>query len=575
MTVSLITRCSLLALIASVAPSAHAQFYRDAYFEAECPDSAQGSYTTRRTTITGYAGSGYLRSVGNINPPSYNNTSLDHATYTFKAYRYGWFAPWFRINTNNSTSDDSFFYRIDGGDWISMTSIPGGSGWRWVGSTEQYMGAGTHTLEIANREDGLNIDKLAMIYGGGVPSGTGGAAYNCPTPLYFESECRSSAWNEYVWDKKAKSGFSGAGYLEAATTNTDANAATDEVIYPFESAGGAYNFFFRIHNNSNANQDSWFYRVDNGPWVTINNTSGLGGGWRWAQGSASVSLSRGDHTLRVKNREAGLSLDKLAFVPTTAAGPTGTGAGGNAVNCEPFQTMADWDYFEVMAYYDTHVNYMTAHGMHHLPEHIAWHYVNGSGGLDGAGSGTAFMGFHRAMMNDLRKFAMENGGRTWLPISTAGLVIPPWLPDAWQALAGAGFEGEYRPRSDDQVTDFGIPPFLTLNATPSPNWPDTTVEVDGINYFRLAEFPDLDTLGQAIGWAYHSSLHLTIGGTMGSPYSPADPIFYGWHGLIDKVADVWLTTTNGKAWAAANPNHPFLKVGFTDHNGWDNADFRP
>jgi len=37
--------------------------------------------------------------------------------------------------------------------------------------------------------------------------------------------------------------------------------------------------------------------------------------------------------------------------------------------------------------------------------------------------------------------------------------------------------------------------------------------------------------------------------------------------LIDNLADVWLTTTKGKAWAAANPNHPFLVVGFTDHHG--------
>ena len=55
--------------------------------------------------------------------------------------------------------------------------------------------------------------------------------------------------------------------------------------------------------------------------------------------------------------------------------------------------------------------------------------------------------------------------------------------------------------------------------------------------------------------------------------SPADPIFYPWHGLIDQIATNWLTTTKGKAWAAANPNHPFLVEGFTNMEGWNNTDW--
>jgi hypothetical protein len=573
--ISLILCFALALFVATTASSAHAQFYRNAYVEAECPDSGTGSYTVRQTGITGYSGSGYVRSVGNTTATTFNNTSADRATYTFKAYRYGTFHPWFRVNTNNSAGDDSLFYRIDGGEWFMVNNMPAASGWRWVYAPGQYMGPGPHTLEIANREDGLNIDKFGMlIEGSPAPTGTGGAAYNCPIPLYFESECRTSAWGEYVWDKKAKSGFSGRGYLEAITTNMDANASTDEVVYPFESAGGSYNFFFRIHNNSNANNDSWFYRIDNGPWVTMNNTSGLGSGWRWAQGTSSVALTRGDHTLRVKNREALLGIDKIAFVPTTATGPSGTSLGGTGVNCETFQTMNDWDYFEVIDYYYTHAFYFSVHGNHMLGAHDDWHLTNGPGGTAGPGSGTAFMGFHRAMMNEFRKFAMENDGRSYLPISTVGRVIPPWLGDALQALGGAGFSEEYSPRWDADMTDWGLPPYLTVNATPSTNW-SATVWVDTTSYTRIGDYPDLDTLGRAIAAEYHASLHSAVGGTMGGFYSPADPIFYGWHGLIDNLADVWLATPNGQAWAAANPNHPFLVVGFTDHHGWDNADFAP
>jgi hypothetical protein len=413
-----------------------------------------------------------------------------------------------------------------------------------------------------------------LIDGSASPTGSGGPAYNCPTPLYFEGECRTDAWGAYVWDKKAKSGFSGRGYLEAVNGTTDVNASTDEVVYPLESAGGAYNLFFRIHNNSNASSDSWFYRIDSGPWVTIGNTSGLGSGWRWAPGAASITLPRGDHTLRVRNREANLSLDKIAFVPTTATGPSGTALGGTAVNCEPFQTMSDWDYFEVNAYSDTHVNYFAVHGNHMLSFHDTWHALNGPGGTAGAGSGTAFMGFHRAMMNDFRKFAMENDGRSYLPISTVGLVIPPWLGDAAQALGLTDFNDWYLPRRWAEMSNWGLPSYLTLNATAHPNW-SSSVDINGINHTRIGDFADLDALGRAIAFEYHQSLHSEVGGTMSTFYSPADPIFYGWHALIDNLADVWLTTAKGKAWAAANPNHPFLVVGFTDHHGWNNADFAP
>jgi hypothetical protein len=62
---------------------------------------------------------------------------------------------------------------------------------------------------------------------------------------------------------------------------------------------------------------------------------------------------------------------------------------------------------------------------------------------------------------------------------------------------------------------------------------------------------------------------------MGTNYSPADPIFYGWHALIDKIVDAWLATPNGQAWKAANPSHAFLVPGFTNHHGWDNLDWVP
>ena len=44
--------------------------------------------------------------------------------------------------------------------------------------------------KIANRETGIEIDKIALLNSGDpVPTGTGSPAYNCPVTMYFEAEC--------------------------------------------------------------------------------------------------------------------------------------------------------------------------------------------------------------------------------------------------------------------------------------------------------------------------------------------------------------------------------------------------
>lgn len=562
------------------APSAFAQYYRHQYLEAECPSTSSGAYATAQSSIAGYSGSGYLRSTGNTSVATYNNTSSDHVTYRFTIRDPWYYSVWVRVNTNNSANDDSFFYDATGDQlsWTTVNGMPAASGWRWVGGDPNafmILGEGTYTLEIANREDGLNIDKIAILpFDAAPPTGAGQPAYNCPVPLYFEAECRDGAFAAYQLDKKAKSGYSGGGYIESNTTTTDSNTRVDESTFFFETGAAAYNFFFRINNNSNASNDSWFYSVDNAAWVTMNNTSGLGSGWRWAQGPSSVTLTRGTHTLRVRNREAGLSIDKLAFVPTSVAGPSGTGAGSAAVNCQPHQTMSDWARHEVLQYYDTHLGYMIQSGEHMMTHHVDWHSLNGPGGTYGAGSGTAFLGFHRAMMNDFRRYALETNSRSWLPIATVGPVFPNYLGDANDSLAALGMSDQYVPRADQSMTDWGVPRYLTAGGVANANW-DSNVVVDGVTYNKLEDYNDLDTLGRAIASQYHASLHISVSGTMDSFYSPADPIFFGWHGLIDKLATAWLATAKGQAWAAANPSHPFLVTGFIDMHRWDNEDFAP
>lgn len=571
------------------APAASAQFYQHPYIEAECPTTASGAYTSNQTSIAGFSGAGYVRSNGNTTAANYNNTSADHASYSVTVRDSTYYVVWFRINTNNSADDDSLYFEFAEEFfpvWVTLNNLPVASGWRWVAVTTAVfpLGPGTYTLKVANRENGLNIDKIAVLpQTHPAPSGAGQPAYNCAVPMYFETECRDGAWNAYQLDKKAKAGYSGSGYIESPTTSTDLNTTGDRATYVFETAAGTntYNFFFRIHNNQSASNDSWYYRVNGGSWVTMNNTNGLGSGWRWMQGTSGASLGQGKHSLEIRNRESGLSIDKVAFVPSTFTGPSGTGTGSAAVNCESYQTMSDWLYGDVQAYYNTHLNYIVSNGEHMLQHHVDWHGVNGSGALAGAGSGVAFLGFHRAMMNDFRRFALESGTRSWLPISIVGPVIPSTLDDARESLellsdaTGTDLVALwYEPRQNSDVDDFGLPRYLRLGGAADANWA-SSVTLDGVTYNKLEDYNDLDTLGRAIGSQYHAALHNEIDGTMGTHYSPSDPIFFGWHGLIDRLVTQWLATTKGQAWAAANPSHPFLVQGFIDMHIWNNADWAP
>jgi hypothetical protein len=69
-----------------------------------------------------------------------------------------------------------------------------------------------------------------------------------------------------------------------------------------------------------------------------------------------------------------------------------------------------------------------------------------------------------------------------------------------------------------------------------------------------------------LGFFYHGAGHNAVGGIMSSFASPADPMFWGWHGHIDQILDAWLATPTGQAWAASNPDH-WLTGGTNEYAG--------
>ena len=76
---------------------------------------------------------------------------------------------------------------------------------------------------------------------------------------------------------------------------------------------------------ASANDDSFFWRVDSGNWVTENNRAGTGS-WYLTDNTQVDSLSTGVHVLQIAYRENGTGLDKLVIqLDAATSKPTGVG----------------------------------------------------------------------------------------------------------------------------------------------------------------------------------------------------------------------------------------------------------
>jgi hypothetical protein len=99
-----------------------------------------------------------------------------HITYNFDLSNSGTYNLWARVITPSPT-DDSFWLRMDGGSWYQWNNIGPASSWSWQQSQSYSLNSGSHTLTVAYREDGAQLDKIYV--GNSTPSGEGSAASNC------------------------------------------------------------------------------------------------------------------------------------------------------------------------------------------------------------------------------------------------------------------------------------------------------------------------------------------------------------------------------------------------------------
>ena len=82
--------------------------------------------------------------------------------YHFNVFTSGDYRFWFRIMSDNA-SDDSFYWRVDGGSWMVENGRYGIGSWFATDDAQvDALALGDHVLEIAYRENGTRLDKFVI-----------------------------------------------------------------------------------------------------------------------------------------------------------------------------------------------------------------------------------------------------------------------------------------------------------------------------------------------------------------------------------------------------------------------------
>jgi hypothetical protein len=113
-------------------------------------------------------------------PQTAPDGSENHVIIPFNLDRDGPFTVFARLNCP-SADDDSCWYKIDDGEFITRNGL-GTSGWQWITMEKHALESGPHTLTLAFREDGFQLDKLSVSTFFLPPVGMGDRALNSCDP---------------------------------------------------------------------------------------------------------------------------------------------------------------------------------------------------------------------------------------------------------------------------------------------------------------------------------------------------------------------------------------------------------
>ena len=149
------------------------------WLEAECAEVGAGWETIRTDSASGGAYVVFPRGISIKEPPA--DVAENKVTFTIRNVQAGRYRLFGRTYTT-SVSDDSFWVRFNGGEWMPWFEGFTYNVWEWTEATEAgavQLPDGTATLDIAYREGGAQLDKLYLSLDGRIPTGFGEEAINC------------------------------------------------------------------------------------------------------------------------------------------------------------------------------------------------------------------------------------------------------------------------------------------------------------------------------------------------------------------------------------------------------------
>ena len=311
------------------APSSPEALPTTFWLEAEC---AEAGTTWTTAGAAGAANGKYVvvRSGNSTSTPP-SDVAANRVRFSVRAGagNYRLFA---RI-TAPSNLDDSYWVRLNGGNWYKWSSgLEQGGQFAW----NKYPGGtlalreGDNTVDFAYREDGAGLDKIYLTTSTTPPSGTGGNGTNCvpvtePTEEgpYHELECATVGSG---WQRGSSRAASGGTFIafsgERRTSAPAQDDAAELIILPIELAtAGRYRLYLHLDAPDPSRNSIWV-QVDRGAWIKFWEEVGgaqlLTAGFEWREVNTdgqplSFNLAAGSHTLRIANREPGTRLDKVHF----------------------------------------------------------------------------------------------------------------------------------------------------------------------------------------------------------------------------------------------------------------------
>jgi hypothetical protein len=125
------------------------------------------------------SGGQYLKTVNNITA-SASTDKGDQLRAEFNVESAGTYYIYGRVSCP-SYDDDSYFVKMDAGDWTMVNGLFTGGSWNWLQLYEGTLTAGSHKFYMASREDGVGLDKLCITLSATPPVTMGGVTSGIPS----------------------------------------------------------------------------------------------------------------------------------------------------------------------------------------------------------------------------------------------------------------------------------------------------------------------------------------------------------------------------------------------------------